>query len=77
MPNPGLTETEKAELMRVLSRREPKQNGTSESRREKIRAFREKVKAFQERFRATLPSTEEFMREKRAEVELEERKWHR
>lgn len=63
-----LNESEKAELVRVLSRPVTTRNGTTESRRAKIRAF-------QERFRGILPSTEEFMAEKRKEVELEERKW--
>lgn len=64
----SLNESERAELVRVLSRPETVRNGTAESRRARI-------KAFQKRFRGLLPSTEEFMAEKRQEVELEERKW--
>ena len=64
----SLSESEQAELVRVLSRPAMVRSGTVESRRAKI-------KAFQERYRGMLPSTEEFMAEKRQEVELEERKW--
>jgi len=63
-----LTEEERAELVEVLTRPKVQKNGTVESRRAKI-------KAFQKRFGGMLPSTEEFMAEKRLEVELEERKW--
>ena len=66
----SLSESEQAELVRVLSRPQTTKTGTAESRRAKIRAF-------QERFRGMLPSTEEFLAEKREEVELEERKWQR
>jgi len=65
-----LTEEERAELVEVLRHPPIKQNGTVESRRAKI-------KAFQERFRGMLGSTEEFLADKRLEVELEERKWLR
>lgn len=63
-----LTESERSELIDVLRNPHVGKNGTVESRRAKI-------KAFQERFRGMLGSTEEFMAEKREEVELEERKW--
>ena len=63
-----LSETERATLIEVLRHPPIRKNGTVESRRAKI-------KAFQKRFRGMLPSTEEFMAEKRKEVELEERKW--
>ena len=63
-----LSESERSELVRVLSRPNIQKNGTPESRLAKIRAF-------QKRFGGILPSTEEFMAEKREEVELEERKW--
>ncbi len=66
----SLSESEQAELVRALSRPESKRNGTKESRLAKIRAFRG-------RYRGILPSTEEFMAEKRKEVELEEQKWRR
>ena len=67
----NLSESERAELMRVLSRPASKSNGTSESQE----SLREKIRAFQERFRGVLPTTEEFLIEKRREVELEESKW--
>lgn len=63
-----LTESERSKLVEVLRHSPVKKNGTVESRRAKI-------KAFQERFRGMLGSSEEFMAEKREEVELEERKW--
>ena len=66
----SLSKSERAELVRVLSRPASTRNGTVESRMAKI-------KAFQERFRGMLGSSEEFMAEKREEVELEERKWRR
>lgn len=65
-----LTDTERAELVEVLRHPHVQKNGTVESRRAKI-------KVFQKRFRGILPSTEEFMADKRKEVELEERKWLR
>ena len=67
----NLSESERAELMRVLSRPASKSNGTSESQESR----RENIRAFQERFRGVLPTTEEFLIEKRREVELEESKW--
>ena len=63
-----LSESERAKLVEVLTHPNVRKNGSAESRRAKIRAF-------QERFRGMLGSTEEFMAEKREEVELEERKW--
>ncbi len=63
-----LSPTERAKLVEFLRHPNVRKNGTVESRMAKI-------KAFQERFRGMLPSTEEFMAEKRQEVELEERKW--
>ena len=66
----NLSESEQAELVRAISRPKPKQNGTKESRLAAIRAF-------QKRCRGILPSSEEFLAEKREEVELEERKWRR
>ena len=65
-----LTEEERVELMEVLTHPKVQKDGSSQSRLEKIRAFRGK-------YRDILPSTEEFMAEKRLEVELEERKWRR
>jgi len=62
-----LTEEERAELVEVLTHPRGHKNGSSQSRLEKIRAFRGK-------YRDILPSTEEFMAEKRLEVELEEAK---
>lgn len=64
----SLSESEQAELVRVLSCPASTRNVPVENRMAKI-------KAFQERFRGMLGSTEEFMAEKRQEVELEERKW--
>jgi hypothetical protein len=66
----SLSESEQAELVRALSRPKAIRNGTEETRLAKIRAFRG-------RYRGILPSTEEFMAEKRKEVELEEQKWRR
>ncbi len=66
----SLSKSEQAELVRVLSRPVTVRNGTAES-------CRAKIKAFQERFRGMLGSSEEFMAEKRLEVELEEQKWRR
>ena len=66
----SLTESEQAELVRMLAHPTTVRNGTAESRRAKIKAFRGK-------YRGMLPSTEEFMAEKRLEVELEEQKWRR
>ncbi len=63
-----LTEEERAKLVEVLKRPPVKRNGTVESRLAQI-------KAFQKRYRGMLPTSEEFMTEKRLEVELEERKW--
>jgi|CXWL01.1.fsa_nt_gi hypothetical protein len=65
-----LTESERAELVDVLTHPKVQKNGSTQSRLEKIRAFRGK-------YRGMLPSTEEFMADKRLEVELEEAKWHR
>lgn len=63
-----LTESERAKLVEALTHPNVQKNGSSQSRLEKIRALRG-------RYRGMLPSTEEFMAEKRQEVELEERKW--
>ena len=63
-----LSDSERATLVEVLRQHPVKKNGTVESRREKI-------KAFQDRFRGMLGNSEEFMAEKRLEVELEESKW--
>ncbi len=64
-----LSESEQAELARIISRPTTVRNGTFEERRAKI-------KAFQERFRGMLPGgSEQFLADKREEVELEERKW--
>jgi len=65
-----LSKSEQAELVRVLSHPKVQKNGSAESRLAKIRAFRGK-------YRSILPTTEEFMEEKRLEVELEEQKWRR
>lgn len=65
-----LTESERAELVDILTHPKVQKNGSTQSRLEKIRAFRGK-------YRGMLPSTEEFMADKRLEVELEEAKWHR
>ena len=65
-----LSQSERSELVRVLSRPNIQENGTPESRLAKIRAFRGKYKGI-------LPTTEEVMAEKRLEVELEEQKWLR
>ncbi len=65
-----LTESERAKLVEVLTHPKIQKKGSSQSRLEKIRAFRGK-------YRGILPSTDEFMAEKRLEVELEERKWRR
>jgi len=65
-----LSASERAKLVEALTRPDTQKNGTAQSRLEKIRAFRGK-------YRGILPSTEEFMAEKRKEVELEEQKWHR
>ena len=67
----SLSESERAELMRALSRPTAKRNGTTES----VESRMDKIRAFQERFRGVLPTTEEFLAEKRREVELEEHKW--
>lgn len=65
----GLTESEQAELVRMLAHPKVARNGSVEERRARINAF-------QDRFRGTLPGgTERFLLEKRDEVELEERKW--
>ena len=64
----GLSASEQTELVRVLSQPASIKNDAVEVRRAKI-------KAFQKRFHGMLPSTEEFMADKRKEVELEERKW--
>ena len=65
-----LTDSERAKLVEVLTYPNVQKNGSSQSRLEKIRAFRGK-------YRGMLPSIEEFMADKRLEVELEERKWRR
>ena len=65
-----LTDVERAELVDVLTHRPVQKNGSSKSRLEKIKAFRGK-------YRGILPSTEQFMAEKRLEVDLEEQKWRR
>ena len=62
-----LTEEERAELVEVLMHPKVQKNGTFQSRLENIRAFRG-------RYRGLLPPTEEFMADKRLEVELEEGK---
>lgn len=65
----SLTESEQAELVRMLAYPKVVRNGSVEERRAKIAAF-------QERFSGALPGgTEQFLSEKREEVELEERKW--
>lgn len=61
----SLTEAERAKLIRILSRSKTRPTESSERRMEKIRDF-------QKRFQGTLPSTEEFMAEKRREVLLED-----
>lgn len=66
----SLSESEQAELVRMLANPTTVRNGTVEDRLAKIKAFRGK-------YRGMLPSTEEFMAEKRLEVELEEQKWRR
>jgi len=66
----SLSPYERAKLVEELTRPSTQKNGTFQSRLEKIRAFRGK-------YREMLPSTEEFMAEKRLEVELEEQKWRR
>ena len=63
-----LNQSERAKLIDILTRPIVQKNGSEQSRLERIRAFRGK-------YRGMLPSTEEFMAEKRLEVELEERKW--
>ena len=65
-----LTESERAKLVEVLTHSNVQKNGSARSRLEKIKAFRGK-------YRGMLPSTQEFMAEKRLEVELEERKSQR
>jgi hypothetical protein len=65
-----LNESERAKLVEVLTHPHVRKNSSAQSRQEKIKAFRGK-------YRGMLPSTEEFMAEKRLEVELEEQKWHR
>ena len=67
----SLSESERAEFMRAVARPTAKPNGKTESRERRM----EKIRAFQKRFSGVVPSTEEFMAEKRLEVELEERKW--
>lgn len=65
-----LTESERSKLVEVLTHADAQKNGSSQTRQEKIRAFRG-------RYRGVLPTTEEFMADKRLEVELEEQKWRR
>ncbi len=66
----SLSESEQAELARILA------NPTTE-RRDTVEERLAKIKAFRGKYRGILPSTEEFMAEKRLEVELEEQKWRR
>lgn len=66
-----LSESEQAELVRMLAHPTTVRNGSVEERRARIAAF-------QERFRGKMPGgTEQFLSEKREEVEIEERKWRR
>jgi archaellum biogenesis protein FlaJ (TadC family) len=61
----SLSEAERARLISILSRSSARASESKDRRMEKIRDF-------QKRFRGVLPSTEEFMAEKRKEVHLED-----
>lgn len=63
-----LSRSEQAEVLRVLS---PPPKGNIES----VGDRRAKIKSFQKRFAGVLGSSEEFIAEKRREVEFEEHKW--
>ena len=63
-----LSDSERAKLVEALKSSNRSRNGTLKDRHDKIRAFRGK-------YRGILPGIDEFMAEKRSEIEREEQRW--